>query len=329
MTRHCYIHIGTHKTGTTSLQVFLRDNEEQFARNNVLIPKAGRSEDGVGHHNLTQQLIGAAGFVAERGGLDEFVDELRTSDKQVACISSEDFSLLSRSAEALTRLRDAVRTSGFTPVIVVYLRPQVSYCVSIYAEIVKNGNRKSFATYLDEIRQYGSFLWDGWPGPPCRYDFLLDCFSAVFGREAIIVRRYDGRAPSHALLRSFAELLIGSSIRHDNFVLPTKKFNPSFSFLSVLRTLGSDIHVKDMRFAPLSVRETLRLAAMFHSANVDVARRYGVWVLPVEFTDILLALPLRKTVERTRALRQARRMLRDMVIEDADVVTPNLSNTSF
>jgi hypothetical protein len=39
----------------------------------VIIPKAGRGEDAAGHHNLTQQLLGDSGFVAERGGLQEVV----------------------------------------------------------------------------------------------------------------------------------------------------------------------------------------------------------------------------------------------------------------
>ena len=88
----------------------------------AFIPKAGRGEDAAGHHNLTQQLLGDSGFVAERGGLQEIVDELRHCERSIACLSSEDFSLASRSRETLLAVRDAIAATGFTPVIVMYHR---------------------------------------------------------------------------------------------------------------------------------------------------------------------------------------------------------------
>jgi hypothetical protein len=309
----CFIHVGTHKTGTTSIQAFLRDNEERFAAHGVIIPKAGRGEDAAGHHNLTQQLLGDSGFVAERGGLQEVVDELRHSERSIACLSSEDFSLASHSRKTLVAVRDAIAATGFTPVIVMYLRPQISYCVSIYAEIVKNGNRKPFATYLQEVAQHGSFLWNGVTGPLCRYDVLLERFAAVFGEGAIIVRRYRPTAPSTALLKSFARLLIGDKGPLGSFVFPPERLNRSLSFQRVLDALGSDSQVLDMRFAPMDLSQTLSLAAPFYRANRSIARRYGVWVPPYELNDLLLALPLRKTYARSVDLVRARRALRAFV----------------
>ena len=311
--KRCFIHVGTHKTGTTSIQAFLRDNEERFAAHNVIIPKAGRGEDAAGHHNLTQQLLGDTGFVAERGGLQEVVHELRKSGKRTACLSAEDFSLASRSRETLVAVRDAIATTGFTPLIVIYLRPQISYCVSIYAEIVKNGNRKPFATYLQEVVQHGSFFLNGVAGPLCRYDVLLERFAAVFGAGAIIVRRYRPTAPSNALLKSFARLLIGNEVPLGSFVFPPERFNRSLSFQRVLDALGSDSHVLDMRFAPMDLRQTLSLAAPFYRANRSVAQRYGAWVPPYELNDLLLALPVRKTYARSVDLVRARRALRAIV----------------
>jgi hypothetical protein len=269
--RLCYIHVGTHKTGTTSIQAFLRDNDERFGAHGVLIPRAGRGEDAAGHHNLTQELLTGNGFIAERGGLAEVAEELRRSDKPRACISSEDFSLVSRSPEALHALRDAIQAAGFIPVIVVYLRPQVSYCISIYAEIVKNGYAKSLATYLAEIHEHGSFSWNGALGPLSRYDVLLDRFAAVFGERAMIVQRYRTTARKNALLRSFAWLVMGQRANLNSFRFPPERFNPSLSFQRVLRALGNDAEIIDMRFAPLGLRDTLELAAAFKDANQTVA----------------------------------------------------------
>jgi hypothetical protein len=250
--------------------------------------------------------------VTQRGGLEDVVRELRESALPTACLSSEDFSLASRSRDTLITVRDAIAKAGFTPIVVVYLRPQVSYCLSMYAEIVKNGNCKPFVTYLREVTAHGSFLWNNIVGPPYRYDVLLDRFAAVFGKEAIIVRRYRPSAPSNDLLRSFTRLLVDSQTALDVFTFPRERFNRSLSFPRVLRALGSGESVLDMRFAPLDVRETLALAATFERANRDVAQRYGVWVPPYEINDLLLAIPFRKSFARTVGLGRARRALRAM-----------------
>jgi hypothetical protein len=305
----CFLHVGTHKTGTTSIQAFLRDNEARFARRGVLVPRAGRGEDRAGHHNLSQELLGASGFVEERGGLAALVAELARSDASRAVISSEDFSLLSRSHQALVTLRDAIGAAGFAPTIIIYFRPQVSYCVSIYAEIVKNGNLKPFSRYLDELREHGSFLWNGVLGPLCRYDVLFERFAAVFGAEAIIVRRYRSSAPRNALLRSFARIVTGRRITFGGFTFPAERFNPSLSFRRVLAALGAAAPEVDMRFAPLNLRETLALAREFAPANISLARRSGTWIPPVELDDVLLALPWRKSLERSHALGVARAAL--------------------
>jgi hypothetical protein len=317
--KRCFIHVGTHKTGTTSIQAFLRDNEERLGAHGVIIPKAGRGEDAAGHHNLTLQLLGDHAFVAQRGGLQEVLAELQGSDKYTACLSSEDFSLASRSRETLETCRDAIAGAGFTPLIVMYLRPQISYCVSIYAEIVKNGNRKPFATYLEELAQYGSFLWNGVVGPLCRYDVLLERFGAVFGERAIIVRRYRPAAPSNALLKSFARLLIGDEVGLGSFVFPPERFNRSLSFQRILDALGSETRVLDMRFAPLDLGQTLSLGASFYRANRTIAQRYGVWVPPYELADLLLALPARKTYARSVSLVRARRALRAFAAQPAAI----------
>jgi hypothetical protein len=224
-------------------------------------------------------------------------------------LSSEDFSLLSRSRDALVRVRDAIAATGFTPVIVIYLRPQISYSVSIYAEIVKNGHRKPFARYIDELREHGSFVWDGSLGPLCRYDLLIERFAAVFGARAVVVRRYRSAAPRNALLRSFARVIIGRRAAVDGFVFPPERYNPSLSFARVLTALGAPAPAIDMRFAPLTLGETLALARDFMQPNLEVAGRYGTWVPPCEPTDLLLAAPWRKTRRRTAALAAARAAL--------------------
>jgi hypothetical protein len=188
--RPCYIHVGTHKTGTTSIQVFLASNRERFLSHGVFWPMAGSEYDpGVAsHHELARELKQSADVDPDRRVLDAVADELRRTDARVACISSEDLTFVWDKPAALVRLRDAVLAAGFEPRIVVYLRPQAQYCVAVYAER------------------------GGGLGPPFDYARLLDAFAAVFGRNRIIARRYRTGAPDNALLFSFAQLLLPANV---------------------------------------------------------------------------------------------------------------------
>jgi hypothetical protein len=287
----------------------LRDNSERFAQRGVLIPRAGRGIDAAGHHNITQELLAGPRFCAERGGLRELGVELAASDTPRACISSEDFSLAARSPAALTRVRDTIAAAGYRPIIVIYLRPQISYAISVYAEIVKNGNLKPFRTFLREVNDHGSFLWNGLLGPLCRYDELLDQFAAVFGRAAIVVRRYPTSGRGRSLLRAFARLIVGARLDTRSFAFPHERFNRSLSFPRVLAKLGYPTGVCDMRFAPFTLPELLLFAGPFVPGNVRVLRRHGVWIPPFELRDVLLALPVRRSRDQTTSLRRARELL--------------------
>jgi hypothetical protein len=56
--RVCYIHIGPHKSGTTSIQWFLKENRAELLKDGYLVPE---SEDfRGGHYQLVTQLCGRA-----------------------------------------------------------------------------------------------------------------------------------------------------------------------------------------------------------------------------------------------------------------------------
>ncbi|QXD16183.1 hypothetical protein GQ464_004310 [Rhodocaloribacter litoris] len=60
-----FVHAGTHKTGSTSLQVFLAKTQVLLAEQGVLYPRSGRPDrKGVvsaGHHELAWSLLGKHG----------------------------------------------------------------------------------------------------------------------------------------------------------------------------------------------------------------------------------------------------------------------------
>jgi hypothetical protein len=310
-TRVCYIHIGTHKTGTTSIQAFLAENPRRFIDNGVFLPVAGREDDlgVVAHHELAKDLLGNPLFKPERGGLEAVVEELRNAVSDAACLTSEDFSFLYNMPQALIRLRDGVRSAGYEPHVVVYLRAQASYSTAVYAENVRHGYRVPFDQYLTDVLNRGCYVWNGGSGPPFDYTQLLDGFAAVFGAEAITARPYRSGAPDNALLFSFARLL-SPQADFEKFRVPPIRHNGSLNFAAVLKLLGVASNVNEsIRFTPLDLVKTLRIGAHFALPNLRLARRYGVVVPPFERIDVALALPWRKTRAKTIALARARTLL--------------------
>jgi hypothetical protein len=54
--RVCYIHVGPHKTGTTSIQWFLQENREELLKHGYFVPES-ESKRGA-HHALVESLCG-------------------------------------------------------------------------------------------------------------------------------------------------------------------------------------------------------------------------------------------------------------------------------
>jgi hypothetical protein len=276
------------------------------------LPRAGcdNSPEYVSHHQLAYELTANPLFDPQYGGLDALVEELERSDAPIACISSENLSLLWHNSVGLARLRDTIMLAGFTPKIVCYLRPQASFCTSVYAQIVCNGGYRSpFLEYLNDTLTQGRFLWNSRVGTPFDYERLLDPFAAVFGRDSIIVRRYRSTAPDKALLFEFGRLLLASE-DFAEFAIPQLRENGSLDFNTVLSCLGNRQTTSvRIRFAPLRVRQVLRFGLRFRRANAAIANRYAIRLPAFELLDIGLASPFRRTLAKTRALALARRAL--------------------
>jgi hypothetical protein len=282
---------------------------------------AGSDNDpGVASHpQLAKELLGSADFDASKGGLDAVVEELRASEATVACLTSEDLSFLYASPAALGRLRDGIGAAGFEPRIVAYLRAQASYCTAVYAENVRHGYRAAFHTYLADVLRNGCYTWGEGTGPPFDYRVLLDGFAAVFGRRAIVARRYRSAAPSAALLASFRALLVPGMRDWNAFTMPKIRYNGSPSFGDVLRLLGAQNELDGhIRFTPLSIADHLRLLGRFAVPNARLAARYGVLVPVLEPLDVALALPLRRSRAKTVALREARQALAQLGYRDVE-----------
>lgn len=170
------VHIGLHKTGTTSIQFSLAENRGKLLDQGILYPRAAAVEAG-GHLNLVWEATQSWKFTAGAGGLAELIAEARSSDAEVVLISAESLSGYSKSQAPLEIIGTIQRELNADIEVVCTIRPQFVMLDSLYAQNASTGyTRKSFEDYATEVmnRQLLDF------------EFLLGRWFERFGEVRII-----------------------------------------------------------------------------------------------------------------------------------------------
>ena len=200
--RICFLHIGTHKTGTTTIQDVLTRDPTVLATHGIYVPRAGRFGAAGGHHNLEEELNRSPNFDPSHGDLASLAREIAGCNAPTVVISSENLEHLFTRPEALERLRQTLDDAGFRTRVVVYLRNRYDYARSLYLELRKHGLETGFDHFLDEIVATGVITLSG-SGRAYSFEYgrILDAFADVFHRENIVARHYDAAAAN--IVRDF------------------------------------------------------------------------------------------------------------------------------
>ncbi|HEY2447000.1 MAG TPA: hypothetical protein VGI20_14785 [Rhizomicrobium sp.] len=190
MIAQCWLHIGTEKTGSTSIRNYLARNREALLSLGCLYPTAAGP---INHYALTafglddERIEGARGVfgidqgtsVAEfrRRFADSLKRELAASGARTVVLSNELLSSRLRLPREVARIKALCDGIAHDTRIVVYLRNQTDFLVSRYTNIVWEGGTKEFR----------------FRGPPALADYsrLLDRWAQVFGRDNIVARRFE------------------------------------------------------------------------------------------------------------------------------------------
>jgi hypothetical protein len=200
------IHIGSHKTGSTSIQHFCTLNRELLKSHGYLYPK--NPDSAYVPNYLAAQLAKGQG---DRTA--EYLSKVREQAKRRKChtviISAESFYGMTwffldtpgRTREgdywqSEARLIEEMRKccKGFDEIkIACYLRPQDEYAVSLYNQFVKNnfGISDSFQEWAEKAK------------PIFDYERHIRLWENVFGLDAISLRNYS--TSKHDLSRDFCE----------------------------------------------------------------------------------------------------------------------------
>ncbi len=189
--RTIYLHIGTEKTGTTTLQAMFSANRTVLEKAGVLYPNT----PGKGNHaglaiyalplakrpdlHWILRMSTSAEVEAYRDRfVSDFSGELDGSDCKDVVMSSEHLSSRVREKHALDRLFDVLGKLADRIKVIVYLRPQHELAPSSYSTTVKSGNTKPFRVPQSDDDYFYNF------------DMLTRNWEVHAGRENVIVRLF-------------------------------------------------------------------------------------------------------------------------------------------
>jgi hypothetical protein len=189
-----FLHIGTEKTGTTTIQHFLATNRQSLLKDGFLYPQS--PEDNLAHTKLAAFAMEADKFedIQKFFKLDNpekifqfrnnfqntLADELEKTSAKTIIFSDEHCSSRLVAKEEIERLKKLLETFFKEIKVIIYLRRQDRFLLSTYSTSIICGKTKFFELPSEEMIKK-------------RYDYwnILQKWESVFGKENIIVRLFE------------------------------------------------------------------------------------------------------------------------------------------
>ena len=190
-----YLHIGTHKTGSTSFQYFLRDHRDDLLKldkafyagayeteNHLELHVAAMRQDRGSFSKTKYDIAGSDAFRNEtKARLLEFYAQSEGKD---IILSAEGLTLL-RHADELEALRDLISAERYEVVVILVLRRADEYLTSLKAQILKvPGRVPSMDSDSHLYVEPDSWLAD--------YKAQKQRWRDAFGDKSLRVIDYDG-----------------------------------------------------------------------------------------------------------------------------------------
>jgi hypothetical protein len=191
-----YLHIGTEKTGTTSVQRFFRTNRDLLARSGVLYPVAPGNENHSGLAVAAQKLSRRGPLRKLKGVqsaeearefrstlMEDLAGEFSIGRYRTVVMSGEHCSSRLLDDAEVQWLKNALTPFFDNIHIVVYIRRQDDYLLSTYSTSIKSGATRELSFPPERLIQSRYDHWE-----------LLSRWARIFGRERIVCRKFERSA---------------------------------------------------------------------------------------------------------------------------------------
>ena len=192
--RICYIHVGPHKTGTTSIQWFLRENRAELLNHGYFVPESGNVHGG--HHPIVRQLCGQEVPRHHRWAAAKFVEALADTLCEAVVISSEALEGLLKKREYANAFFNRIRELNLEPKLVVFPRNQPQLINSRYVEVVRGFRRSEpFEAFVPGEIHHPSF----------RYSDLITLAKGVDAK--LVPRPFTGQMTVEGVVADFLQAI--------------------------------------------------------------------------------------------------------------------------
>ena len=251
------LHIGTEKTGTTTIQEFVNKNRQVLANQELGTLKGfGRPnnrdfvvyfqtnlDDWARHKMISSAEEKSQYFSDFESRFEKEIGIRQVANSGARLITSEHFSSRLRTLEELNSLKTFLELYFDSIKIICYLRPQEEMAVSLHSTGLKGQGHVSLENRLKQVVPQNYY-----------YNFheMAKMWESVFGKENLHFRIFD------------REKLAKQDIRHD--------------FIEAIRTLGLDIDSSKLDFSQRPANESLTTlqGIVFSAINETVP----YWNLP-------------------------------------------------
>lgn len=207
-----YLHIGHHKTATTSLQLFFNENRKTFEQLNFCYPKTGCVINQGAHHHLVSAVrLPHHPYFKPEKSFEEYVNDLEVeiAPYENALISTEILCEAHLDYNKLLLLKNIAEDIK----VIFYIRRQDLYIESRYSTYVFYGERKKFKNIIENVELDFSIICDKW--------------AKLIGKENVIVRPFESCQFIGGNI--YSDFLNVCGLPVQNFNIPTNRSNISFN----------------------------------------------------------------------------------------------------
>ena len=180
--RVCYIHVGPHKTGTSAIQWFLKENRAELLKHGYFVPESGTIHGA--HHAIVRKLCGQELRDHQQSAAAKFARALNDTPSEATVISSEALEGLLRNRDYAKAFFTRIAELNLEPKLVLFPRNQSQSINSRYSEIVRGFHRSEpFQAFALRVTPHFSVRYSPWIELADAYDAEL--IARPFTRETI------------------------------------------------------------------------------------------------------------------------------------------------